>query len=71
MAARQARATFGDPDADGWVPADVPIESIGHGQHALLQLGEHVEVLGPPELRERMAASARALAASYGADSGG
>ncbi len=63
--ARQARTSFTEPDADGWVEAQVPIESIAHGHHALLQLGEQVEVLGPPELRERMATSGRELARRY------
>ncbi len=39
--------------------------------HALLQLGEHVEVLEPPELRERIAASARALVGSLAPTGGG
>jgi predicted DNA-binding transcriptional regulator YafY len=44
----------------------VPIESIRHGHHALMQLGEHVEVLEPAELRDLIAASARRLVARYG-----
>ena len=56
-----------DADADGWTRTTVPIESVRHGHHALLQLGEHVEVLEPPELRELVAASARTLAARYSA----
>jgi hypothetical protein len=40
---------------------------VRHGHHALLQLGEHAEVLEPEELRELIAASADALAARYSA----
>ena len=64
--ARQARATMSDPDAGGWTTADVPIESVRHAVHALLQLGEHVEVLGPADLRAAVTSSVRALAARYG-----
>lgn len=66
IAARRARAGIGEADADGWVTTRVPIESIRHGQHALLQLGEHVDVLEPAELRELIAASARAIASRAG-----
>ena len=66
IAARRARAQMSEPDRTGWTHTQVPIESVRHGHHALLQLGEHVEVLEPRELRELIAASARALAARYG-----
>jgi predicted DNA-binding transcriptional regulator YafY len=65
VAARRARAALSAPDADGWVCADVPIESVRHGVHALLQLGGDVEVLGPPELRAAMAEAVAGLAAIY------
>jgi predicted DNA-binding transcriptional regulator YafY len=67
IAARRARAEMSEPDADGWTRTRVPIESVRHGQHALLQLGEHAEVLEPVELRDLIAASARDLAERYGA----
>jgi predicted DNA-binding transcriptional regulator YafY len=66
IAARRARAQMSEPDRTGWTHTQVPIESVRHGHHALLQLGEHVEVLEPRELRDLIAASARALAARYG-----
>jgi predicted DNA-binding transcriptional regulator YafY len=71
IAARRARATMSEPDADGWVTARVPIESVRHGQHALLQLGEQAEVLEPGELRELISASGHAIAARYASRSGG
>jgi predicted DNA-binding transcriptional regulator YafY len=69
IAARRARAQLSEPDAEGWTRTYVPIESVRHGQHALMQLGEHIEVLEPVELRGLIAASARELAARY--DAGG
>ncbi len=66
-AARAGRAAMSAPDAEGWVTTTVPIESVRHAQHAFLQLGEELEVLDPPELRELVAESARALLARYGA----
>lgn len=65
IAARRARAQLGEPDDDGWMCTRVPIESVRHGHHALLQFGEHVEVLEPRPLRELIARSARALADRY------
>jgi predicted DNA-binding transcriptional regulator YafY len=62
---RGAREAAGPPDEAGWVNTVVPIESIKHGHTELLKLGADVEVLGPPELRERFAATSRALAAIY------
>ncbi len=69
IAARRARAAMSAPDADGWVTTSVPIESVRHGHHALLQLGEHVDVCEPIELRELIGASARELAARYASGS--
>jgi deazaflavin-dependent oxidoreductase (nitroreductase family) len=62
---RVARASAGPPDASGWLITTVPIESLMHGHIELLKLGAEAEVLEPPELRERFAATARALAATY------
>jgi predicted DNA-binding transcriptional regulator YafY len=64
--ARRARAAQSEPDADGWVSTELPIESVQHATHALLQLGPEVEVLAPAELRESIGTAARALVARYG-----
>lgn len=53
------------PDGDGWVTATVPIESLTHAQTEFLGLGAEVEVLAPKDLRDRLAATATALAALY------
>lgn len=70
IVARAARSAMSEPDADGWAHTVVPIESVRHAEHAFLQLGEHLEVLEPAELRDRMAAAARALCERYSSDPG-
>lgn len=65
LVARAAAATASPPEPDGWVVAVLPIESIEHATGALLRLGAEAEVLAPPELRQRMAETASALAARY------
>ncbi|MER7335242.1 MULTISPECIES: WYL domain-containing protein [unclassified Micromonospora] len=62
---RAARAAASEPDPAGWVHTTVPIESVKHGHVELLKLGAQVEVLAPAELRERLTATAHALAALY------
>jgi predicted DNA-binding transcriptional regulator YafY len=51
--------------ADGWVRVEVPVEAPDAAVGQLLRLGPEVEVVGPPELRARMAAAVAALAAAY------
>jgi predicted DNA-binding transcriptional regulator YafY len=61
-----AGRTASAPDRDGWITAVVPIESLIHAHQDFLRLGADVEVLAPAELRERLAETARSLAAIYG-----
>ena len=61
MAAR----TAGLPDEAGWTRVDIPIESIDHAANEILALGVEVEVLAPPELREKMMEIAAQLGAIY------
>jgi predicted DNA-binding transcriptional regulator YafY len=56
----------GTDDARG-VRAVFLTSSIATAHDDLLRLGARVEVLAPPELRERFAATARAMSAVYGA----
>jgi predicted DNA-binding transcriptional regulator YafY len=49
----------------GWSRTTLPIESVENALAELLRLGPEVEVIAPPELRDRMAASARALHQLY------
>ncbi|NES27686.1 WYL domain-containing protein [Micromonospora terminaliae] len=62
---RGARAAAGEPGPDGWLETTVPIESVRHAHTELLKLGAEVEVLEPAELRERLAATAHAMARLY------
>jgi predicted DNA-binding transcriptional regulator YafY len=57
--------TAGPPDADGWVTATVPVESIEHAVGEIGRLGAEVEVLEPAELRQRMTRTAATLAEFY------
>ncbi|WFE40358.1 YafY family protein [Micromonospora sp. WMMD998] len=65
---RAARTAAGEPGPDGWLETTVPIESVRHAHAELLKLGAEVEVLAPAELRDRFAATARALTRLYPAD---
>ena len=62
---RAVGETAGAPDADGWIEAIVPVESVRHACQELLRLGADVEVTGPPELRQAMITAVRALTARY------
>ena len=57
-----ATRTASRPDGDGWVRCRLPIESHEAGVRELLRLGEEVEILGPPALRNEMARVLAALA---------
>ncbi|MFF3286316.1 helix-turn-helix transcriptional regulator [Streptomyces sp. NPDC003023] len=63
--AAAALAETGSPEADGWTRAVLPIESRERAYAEFLALGDEAEVLGPPALRARIAATVRALAARY------
>ncbi|MEQ7126780.1 WYL domain-containing protein [Actinopolymorpha sp. B11F2] len=65
VAARAARANAGPPDAEGWVRTVIPIESLTHARHELLQFGIDAEVLEPVELRTLLAETAQAVARLY------
>lgn len=63
--ARAALASADPLDNDGWTRLTLPIESIDHAHVLLLQFGADAVVLAPPELRERMTATAAAMARRY------
>lgn len=65
-AARTAYASAGPPDADGWVRVTIRTESLDYAEGELLSLGAGAEVLEPPELRKRLASTARHLTSIYG-----
>jgi predicted DNA-binding transcriptional regulator YafY len=54
-----------DPDEKGWVEATLPVGSVRQAATELLRLGPEVEVLEPPELREKMAELTREMASLY------
>ncbi|MFG1810137.1 helix-turn-helix transcriptional regulator [Streptomyces sp. NPDC049040] len=63
-AARALEAT-GSAEPDGWTRATLPTESPDQAHSFFLSLGAEAEVLAPRELRDRLGATARALAAAY------
>ncbi len=65
LVARAVAEDAGTPDADGWVEVTIPTESVEHALHDLLRYGPDVEVLEPPELRDRMVAAARGMLVRY------
>jgi predicted DNA-binding transcriptional regulator YafY len=65
--ARGTQHSIQPPEADGWVRAVVPIESVRHAHGELLRLGADVEVLEPPELRDLLRDTVAQLATMYGA----
>ncbi|MFJ3922080.1 helix-turn-helix transcriptional regulator [Streptomyces sp. NPDC090022] len=54
-----------DPELAGWTRATLPVESPERAEAAYLALGADIEVLGPPDLRARIAAAAAAVVARY------
>jgi predicted DNA-binding transcriptional regulator YafY len=65
VSADMAVASATAPDDDGWVEVVIPTESLDYAHDDLLRLGPDIEVLDPPELRHRVAATAKALADRY------
>jgi predicted DNA-binding transcriptional regulator YafY len=63
----KARMRLADTaDAEGWWIATMPVgKTLWHAATELLRLGAEAEVLEPPELREKMAELAGAMAARY------
>jgi predicted DNA-binding transcriptional regulator YafY len=63
---RQALAAASEPDQEGWRTVSITLEEEWYTALNLLRLGPDAEILDPPELREHVAAAARAMAAVYG-----
>ncbi|MFF0682335.1 helix-turn-helix transcriptional regulator [Streptomyces tendae] len=66
LAAREALAAAGAPDAEGRLTVTLPVESEDVAHTQLRALGPEVEVLAPATLRVRFARDARRLAGLYG-----
>jgi predicted DNA-binding transcriptional regulator YafY len=56
---------------DGWVKAEIPVESIDNATRQLLRMGAEIEVLGPPDLRAAVAREAARVVALYAAKAKG
>ncbi|WP_460064765.1 helix-turn-helix transcriptional regulator [Streptomyces sp. YKOK-I1] len=66
VAARDALATAGEPDARGWVTLTLRVESEHVAHTQLTGLGAEAEVVSPDSLRRRFAEDAGRLAELYG-----
>lgn len=59
---------LGEPDVTGWRLVTVPVGGIGWAPHELMRFGAEAEVIGPPELRARMAEVVASVARIYAGD---
>jgi predicted DNA-binding transcriptional regulator YafY len=66
VAARDALAGAGEPDARGWVTVTLRVESEDVAHTQLTALGARAEVVSPASLRERFTEDAVRLAGLYG-----
>lgn len=62
-AGEEAIASAAPPAADGWCDVVIRSESVEVAHDELLRMGATIEIVAPLELRRRMAATARGLAA--------
>jgi predicted DNA-binding transcriptional regulator YafY len=60
--------TVGEPDADGWATVEVRFDMEDLAAEWTLGFGPQIEVLAPPELRERVARMAAAVVTAYAVD---
>jgi predicted DNA-binding transcriptional regulator YafY len=67
-AAFNAAETLPDADPEGWLRLRLRLDWPGGAARTLLSAGRWVEVLGPPEIRARVASTARAVAERYSTD---
>jgi len=65
LVAQAAARTATPANAEGWLSVTIPIESIERAASGLIALGAEGEVVNPPELRERLAATAQQLVRLY------
>ncbi|MBR7836787.1 WYL domain-containing protein [Actinospica durhamensis] len=59
---RSVEQTASAPDHEGWIRAEIPVESTIHALGEVFKLGWGVEVLDPPDLRAKIAEYAADLA---------
>lgn len=65
-ALREALEGGAEPDDDGWLEMELPTEPGEPAVGELLRFGGNLEVLEPPELRERLAEEIGKMGACYG-----
>jgi predicted DNA-binding transcriptional regulator YafY len=61
----EAAERLDDPDPEGWLRLRIRMDWPDEAPRLLLGAGRWVEVLGPPEVRARVASTARAIAERY------
>jgi predicted DNA-binding transcriptional regulator YafY len=61
----RSEAEIGEPDESGWRVVTLPVAPMRWAPYELLRFGAEAEVLGPPELRARMAEVAGSLRNLY------
>ena len=66
VGARALREADAEPDEDGWLTMELPVEPGEPAVGELLRFGGNLEVLAPPELRERLAEEIGKMGARYG-----
>ncbi|ANN20388.1 transcriptional regulator [Amycolatopsis orientalis] len=66
VGARALREADAEPDENGWLTMDLPVEPGEPAVGELLRFGGNLEVLEPPELRERLAEEIRKMGTRYG-----
>ncbi len=66
--ALDAAESLSEPDPEGWLRLRVRLDWPDEAPLTMLRAGPWVEVLGPPEIRARVAAAARAIVGRYEGD---
>ena len=66
VGARALRATTNEPDADGWLTVELPVEPGEPAIGELLRFGPHLEVLAPADLRAELAEAIEEMGTFYG-----
>ncbi|GHF77286.1 putative DNA-binding transcriptional regulator YafY [Amycolatopsis bartoniae] len=66
VGARALRECRNEPDEDGWLRVELPVEPGAPALGELLRFGPELQVLEPPELRAEVAAAVAKMGASYG-----
>ena len=61
----EAATTLDDPDPEDWLRLRLRLDWPDEAPAVLLRAGRWVEVLDPPEVRARVASTARAIAERY------